>query len=199
MDVQDPEKNGDGAQYANDISNGHHGLAIDPEIEKQVVRKLDWNLVPLVSSLYLLSFLDRSNIGNAKTAGMAKDLKLDSGLYDWLLTIFYITYICFGFSILCWKIFPPHRWAGMWHSNLCPHYRLSCLTILAFVVFGWGAVASCQSATTSWAGMMVCRALMGMFEIAFGPGVPYLLSFFYLRHELGFRSGIFLACAPLAT
>ena len=32
-------------------------------LEKSVVRKLDWNLVPLVSGLYLLAFLDRSNIG----------------------------------------------------------------------------------------------------------------------------------------
>lgn len=37
------------------------------------------------------------------------------------------------------------------------------------------------------------RFLLGVFEAAYGPGVPYLLSFFYLRHEVGFRSGIFLA------
>lgn len=92
----------------------------------------------------------------------------------------YIAYILFTFSILFWKIFPPHAWA-------------------AFVVFGWGIVATVQASTTSWAGMMVCRFLMGAFEEGFGPGIPYLLSFFYLRHELGFRSGIFLASAPLAT
>lgn len=38
-----------------------------------------------------------------------------------------------------------------------------------------------------------------MFEAGFGPGIPYLLSFFYLRTELGFRIGIFLSAAPLAT
>jgi hypothetical protein len=38
-----------------------------------------------------------------------------------------------------------------------------------------------------------CSFLLGVFEAAYGPGVPYLLSFFYLRHEVGFRSGIFLA------
>jgi hypothetical protein len=32
----------------------------------------------------------------------------------------------------------------------------------------------------------------------FGPGVPYLLSFFYRRHELGLRCGLFLSAAPLA-
>lgn len=34
--------------------------------EKAVVRKLDWHIVPWLSFLYLLSFLDRTNIGNAK-------------------------------------------------------------------------------------------------------------------------------------
>lgn len=36
---------------------------IDPELEKRVRRKLDTHVVPLVAALYLLSFLDRSNIG----------------------------------------------------------------------------------------------------------------------------------------
>ena len=111
---------------------------------------------------------------------MQKDLNLTSGDYQWLLTIFYISYIVFAFCIFFWKIFPPHAWA-------------------AFVVFAWGTIATCQAATTSWGGMMACRFLMGVFEECFGPGIPYLLSFFYLRHELGFRSGIFLASAPLAT
>lgn len=46
---------------------------------------------------------------------------------------------------------------------------------------------------------MVLRFLMGVFEAAYGPGIPYLLSFFYLRHEVGVRIGVFLAAAPLAT
>ena len=46
---------------------------------------------------------------------------------------------------------------------------------------------------------MALRFLMGMFEASYGPGTPYLLSFFYLRHEVGFRTGIFLSAAPLAT
>jgi MFS family permease len=46
--------------------------------------------------------------------------------------------------------------------------------------------------------MMALRFFMGVSEAGFGPGIPYLLSFFYLRHELGLRCGIFLAAAPLA-
>ena len=45
---------------------------------------------------------------------------------------------------------------------------------------------------------MALRFLLGVFEAGFGPGVPYLLSFFYRRHELGLRCGLFLSAAPLA-
>ena len=60
-------------------------------------------------------------------------------------------------------------------------------------------MATVQAGTTNWAGMMVCRFFLGLFEQGFGPGVPYLFSFFYLRHEIGLRSGLYLAMAPLAT
>lgn len=66
----------------------------------------------------MLAFLDRSNIGNAVVAGMRRDLHLSSDNYQWLLTIFYSTYIVLEFSQLFWKIFPPHR-------------------VAAFVVLGW--------------------------------------------------------------
>jgi hypothetical protein len=46
---------------------------------------------------------------------------------------------------------------------------------------------------------MVCRWFMAAAEASFGPGIPYLLSFFYRRRELGIRCGIFLSAAPLAT
>ena len=34
--------------------------------EAKLVRKIDWRLLPWLSFLYLLSFLDRTSIGNAK-------------------------------------------------------------------------------------------------------------------------------------
>ncbi|KAJ5949214.1 hypothetical protein N7454_000798 [Penicillium verhagenii] len=153
--------------------------AIDPELERRVVRKLDLRVPTLMGFFYLLAFLDRSNIGNAKIAGMTEDLNLTGNRYAWLLTIFYISYTVFEFQALMWKIVKPHQWA-------------------AFVVFSWGLVASCQAATQNWQGMMALRFLMGAFEAGFGPGVPYLLSFFYRRHELGLRCGLFLSAAPLA-
>ncbi|KAF2102228.1 pantothenate transporter liz1 [Rhizodiscina lignyota] len=152
---------------------------IDPMVEKRVVRKLDTHVTILVASLYLLAFLDRSNIGNAKVAGMNKDLNINDDQYTWLLTIFYIPYILFEFQSMMWKLVPPHMWA-------------------AFVVLGWGIVSAAQAATQNWGGMMALRFLMGWTEAGFGPGVPYLLSFFYLRHELGLRCGMYLSASALA-
>ena len=61
----------------------------------------------------MLDALDRSNIGNAVVAGMTKDLHLVGDRYEWLLTIFYITYVVFEFSLLLWKIYPPHQVAAV--------------------------------------------------------------------------------------
>ena len=59
-------------------------------------------------------------------------------------------------------------------------------------------VATCQTGVQSWGGEMALRFLLGATEAGFGPGVPYLLSFFYRRKEIGLRCGIFLSAAPLA-
>ena len=61
------------------------------EEEEAVIRKLDWHLMPLIFVLYSLSVLDRSNLGNAKIAGMQKDINLTGNRYAWLGTIFYIS------------------------------------------------------------------------------------------------------------
>ncbi|KAF1949275.1 pantothenate transporter liz1 [Byssothecium circinans] len=152
---------------------------VDPMLEARVRRKLDWNIIPLVSALYMFAFLDRSNIGNARIAGFENDLKLTSEQYDWLLTIFYISYIVFEFQAMMWKLVPPHRWA-------------------AWCVLGWGLVSTAQAGINSWPAAMALRFFMGLMEAGYGPGIPYLLSFFYLRRELGLRIGLFLSAAPLA-
>ncbi|KAF4954226.1 hypothetical protein F66182_18409, partial [Fusarium sp. NRRL 66182] len=150
------------------------------EAEKQkVVRKLDAHLLPFCFLLYTFSVLDRSNLGNAKTIGLAKDIDISGNKYSWLGTIFYIAYIIFQFSTLGWKIFKPHQWVS------------------AVVVF-WGLASTLQATVTSWGGLMACRFFLGWAETMFGPGVPLYFSFFYPREMLGLRFGIFLSGAALA-
>ncbi|KHN93924.1 Major facilitator superfamily domain, general substrate transporter [Metarhizium album ARSEF 1941] len=149
-------------------------------VEARVRRKLDTHVLLLLWILFLLAFLDRSNIGNARIAGLETDLDLSGDQYEWLLTIFYIAYILFEPLIIAFKVLPARIW-------------------IAILVLGWGIAATAQSATQSWGGMMACRFFMAAFEAGYGPGAIYLLSFFYLRNELGLRIGIFFASAPLAT
>ena len=62
----------------------------------------------------------------------------------------------------------------------------------------WGVIASLQSITTSFFPLLILRALLGIGEAAFGPGLPFYLSFFYRRDELALRTGLFISAAPLA-
>ncbi|KAI5849188.1 major facilitator superfamily domain-containing protein [Tricharina praecox] len=148
--------------------------------ERAVVRKLDKYLVGGLAVLYMLSFLDRSNIGNARIAGMKEDLDLSGDRYEWLLSAFYVTYILFQWCTLLWKVFPAHKY-------------------VACCVVGWGLVASLQALAVNWFSLVVLRAALGIFEAAFGPGVPFYLSLFYRREELALRTGLFISAAPLAT
>ncbi|KAI0871081.1 major facilitator superfamily domain-containing protein [Hypoxylon argillaceum] len=155
-------------------------LHIDPVLERRVVRKIDYHLIPLVMSLYLVAFLDRSNIGNAQVAGMGKDLGLSDDQYQWLLTIFYIPYIVFEWAALMWKAVPPHWWAFV------------CVLV-------WGTASTLQATAYNWSGLLASRFFLATAEAAFAPGIPYLLSFFYKRNELGLRCGLYVSAAPLAT
>ena len=51
--------------------------------EKAVLRKMDIRLIPMLSMLYLLAFLDRGNIGNAKIEGLVDDLHMTGPQYNW--------------------------------------------------------------------------------------------------------------------
>ena len=75
--------------------------------------------------------------------------------------------------------------------------RLMCAPV-AICVASWGLIASSQSLAFSFPSMIVLRACLGIGEAAF-VGIPFYLSFFYRRDELAFRTGLFIAAAPLAT
>lgn len=101
-----------------DNSSVHSFELYTPDEEKSLLRKLDTRLVLFLALLYLLSFLDRSSnyslpspgfrgqaltlqdIGNAKVAGLSTSLNLRPAQFEWLLTGFYISYICFEWMTL---------------------------------------------------------------------------------------------------
>ncbi|KAK4103763.1 MFS general substrate transporter [Parathielavia hyrcaniae] len=152
------------------------------EEEQAVVRKFDRRLVAFVALLYLLSFLDRSNIGNARVAGMDDDLQSTpprEDWYEWSLAAFYVAYIVFEWMSLLWRLIPAHIY-------------------VTALVLSWGVAASLQAVAVSYPMLIVLRALLGVGEAGF-TGVPFYLSFFFKPDELAFRTAIFISAAPLAT
>ncbi|KAL2126425.1 hypothetical protein VTI74DRAFT_933 [Chaetomium olivicolor] len=152
------------------------------EEERAVVRKFDKRLVVFVAVLYLLSFLDRSNIGNARVAGMDDDLQSvpsRDDWYEWSLAAFYIAYIAFEWMSLLWRLIPAHIYVSV-------------------LVLSWGVAASFQAVAVNYPMLIFLRILLGVGEAGF-TGMPFYLSFFFKRHELAFRTAIFISAAPLAT
>ncbi|KAJ7250269.1 putative MFS transporter [Mycena rebaudengoi] len=73
------------------IKDESPGVPID---EGRLLLKLDWRILPIVILLYLLSFLDRTNIGNAKITGLPEDLHLVGLQYNVCAAVFFVSY-CF--------------------------------------------------------------------------------------------------------
>ncbi|KAF2154263.1 MFS general substrate transporter [Myriangium duriaei CBS 260.36] len=155
------------------------GVQIANSRSQWVCRQFDLKVLPIVCCLYVLSYLDRGNIGNAKTAGMQKDLHLSSSQWTWVLNSFYVCYVCFEWTNMLWKIWPAHIYVAV-------------LCIL------WGTAAMSSGTVHNLGGLIVSRCFLGVFEAAFGAGAPYFLSLFYNRKELGFRIALLLGMSPLA-
>lgn len=71
-----------------------------PKMRRALNRKIDIRLLPILALLYLISNLDRANIGNAKIEGMEASLSLTGVQYNTALAIFFVSYILFGTSSL---------------------------------------------------------------------------------------------------
>lgn len=64
-------------------------------------------------TLYVLSYLDRGNIGNAAAAGAQKDLGLSDSQWSWVLNSFYICYVLLEWTNILWKVWPAHIYVAV--------------------------------------------------------------------------------------
>lgn len=67
-------------------------IVIDRDAEQRLIRKMDLHILPFVVLLYLFSFLDRVNIGNARLYGLEEDLGLVGDQYQIAVSLLFITY-----------------------------------------------------------------------------------------------------------
>ncbi|KAF3912202.1 hypothetical protein ABW21_db0208814 [Orbilia brochopaga] len=151
------------------------------ELERQLVRKLDLKLIPWLCVLYLASFLDRTNIGNAKIVGLQADLNhMSSGKYNAALSIFFVSYALFEpISNVLLKKLRPRVW----------------FTIIMVL---WGLSMTFMGFVKNWSGLMAARWWLGLWEAGLYPGVNYYLSCWYKRSEFGVRAAIFFSAAAVS-
>ncbi|KAF2265583.1 MFS nicotinic acid transporter-like protein Tna1 [Lojkania enalia] len=148
--------------------------------DRKLLWKLDVKLIPWLSFLYLISFLDRTNIGNAKIDGLQEDLGMSNGQYNATLTIFFISY----------SVFEPLT--NVLLKRLRPSIFLPIIMVL------WGICMTTMGLVHDFSGLMAARWWLGVAEAGLFPGVNYYLSCWYRRSEFGIRAAIFFSAAALA-
>lgn len=165
---------------------GENSAASDSETggssinERALLRKLDFRLLPAVGILYLLSFLDRSNVGNARIEGLLNDVHITGNQYLTGLTLYFVGYVLF--EIPCNIIL----------KRTTPRIWLPTLTIV------WGIVATLTGIVYNLAGFLVVRFFLGVAESGLFPGVVFYFSMWYKRRERQYRISLFFSAASLA-
>ncbi|EWY97282.1 hypothetical protein FOYG_02144 [Fusarium oxysporum NRRL 32931] len=154
--------------------------SVDEALESKLRWKMDLRILPTVTIIYLLCFIDRANIGNAKIAGLEADLKMQGYDFNVSLSIFYISYILFEIplNLLCKRIGPG------WFIPAC------CV--------GFGICTTCTAFVHDFSTLCGLRFLLGVFEAAMLPANVYYLSRWYRRSELTFRLSFVIISASLA-
>ncbi|KAF5360501.1 hypothetical protein D9756_005021 [Leucocoprinus leucothites] len=147
--------------------------------DRQLVRKVDLRLLPILTTLYLLSFLDRLR-SFKRILGLAADLGVTNSEYNTSLALYFVAYVLFEVPAnIILKRFNPQIW-------------LPTLTLV------WGIVSVCQGLVTNKAGLFGIRFLLGATEAGLFPGVIYVFSVYYRRHERSWRVALFFGGAALA-
>lgn len=122
-------------------------FTIDEKAERALVWKFDIRILPLLALMYLFNALDKSNLGNAKTAGLEKDTGMaGTDDYNILLSVFFVPYVLTApFLSVVGKIYGPSR-------------------VLPCMMFVFGTMTLLTVAAYNFGGLMALRWFLGMSE-----------------------------------
>ncbi|KAJ2725969.1 hypothetical protein GGI07_000897 [Coemansia sp. Benny D115] len=149
-------------------------------IVKRLKFKLDMRLIPHLAILYLFNALDRGNIGNARLAGLEKDTHLKGNDFYNALSFFF-----FGYTL---SQIP----------NMFIIKKVTPRVLVGVTMVLWGVCSTSMAAATNHSGLMATRFFMGIFESGVGMGAPIIISYFYMRNELAWRSAMYYGSATFA-
>ncbi|KAI4162709.1 MAG: hypothetical protein LQ342_003755 [Letrouitia transgressa] len=142
-------------------------------LEKRLVRKIDFYLLPMLIIMYLMNYLDRNNIAAARIAGLEDDLGLTGSQYLTCLSILFVGYILMQVP-----------------SNLFLNKIGKPALYLPTVMIVWGVISAATAEAKSFGGLVAIRFFLGFVEAAYFPGCLFFLSSWYTRKELGLRVAI---------
>ncbi|KAI1312046.1 MFS general substrate transporter [Xylaria venustula] len=155
--------------------------AIDPRAARRLLWKLDLRIYPILWVLFGLSFLDRINISNARIQGLNEDLNLYGNRYNIALFVFFI----------------PHTLLEIPSNLIIKRVRPS--LYFSTLMFGWGIVNMSMGFIKTYPQLVVLRVLLGALESGVIPGVIYMTSMYYRRHQLQFRTSLFFSSVIFAS
>ncbi|KAJ8502571.1 hypothetical protein ONZ45_g11634 [Pleurotus djamor] len=145
-------------------------------------RKLDLSVLLVLTVIYLLSWLDRTNLGNARVAGLQGDLHLSNKQYSIALSVTFVPYVLVEIPVtLLLKAMGPN-------------------ILLPMLLTLWGLVTTLQGFVRDYTGLLVCRFFLGLFEGWSGllPAIILYLSYFYPRARLQQRLSVIFSASALA-
>ncbi|PYI03516.1 phosphoglycerate mutase-like protein [Aspergillus sclerotiicarbonarius CBS 121057] len=163
-----------------DVSNASDSTGLDVKREKHVIQKIDLHIIPFVILLYLFSFLDRVNIGNARLYGMEEDLGLVGDQYQVAVSILFVTYCLFEVP------------SNLVIKKLTPSRYIASISVI------WGIIATLTGVTQNYGGLIACRILLGVVEAGLFPGMITYLTLFYSKREIALRTGYLFSSAAVA-
>lgn len=154
----------------------HTENAID---ERAVTRKVTQRIVPFLFVLYIISYLDRVNIGYAALQ-MNRELALSSEAFGFASGIFFIGYFLFEVpSNLLLSKFGARVWIGR-------------------ILVTWGIVAILSAFAQNATQLYVLRFLLGVAEAGFFPGLILYLTQWFRTKDLATTIALFLAAIPVS-
>lgn len=139
---------------ATSSSDNDSHFSEDPKMARRLLLKCDLRLIPILGTLYLVSFLDRSNIANARLFGLEKSLHMPTTGFNTCLWIFYLPFVIVEI--------PSNLFMSL--NKIKPNQYLAGAMLIL------GVVSMCQGLTRSYGGLLACRFIMGIMEAALPPG-----------------------------
>ncbi|MBW0514979.1 hypothetical protein O181_054694 [Austropuccinia psidii MF-1] len=144
---------------------------IDEEESDRIRAKIDRRVIPLIMATYFVQYMDKSSLGHAMILGLPKDISLTDSQYNWLGTIFYVSYLLFEYpQNLGLQRFPVGKY-------------------LALNIFAWAVAIFAHLFCKNFLQLLVCRFILGACEGCSAAAFMIVISMFYQRNEQGLRVG----------